>query len=390
MLRVLESIEWKPGNESECREVIVQALMAIMPTYIDAAAQAGAGLYDAVREASAGEAMGATAMSGYEQDATEGAIKAFVQDIVDGKPVEKFNRSVLDRVDYEMKRACSVSVAENAARDPLRPRYACVPSGAETCSFCLMLASRGFVYTSREAASHAHAGCDCRVVPGFPGMEVEGYDPDDLYRRWRDPDGWAESRGSQTVAEGESEGWRDERERRTVDMARIGGKGYRANVRRLFGGLHETAHADISRMLRHRSGTAYEDLYAYDLTAGERIGSVVNAGSPKRVEPTDELRRGIADAVSSGHEVVMLHNHPDSMPPSAADINSLITTGARRGVIACHDGSIYVYEVIEDAARGYDVSEEGYARVLNLWGDDEGRLLRALRDELGVNVEHLR
>lgn len=185
MLRVLESIEWKPGNESECREVIVQALMAIMPTYIDAAAQAGAGLYDAVREASAGEAMGATAMSGYEQDATEGAIKAFVQDIVDGKPVERFNRSVLDRVDYEMKRACNVSVAENAARDPLRPRYARVPSGAETCSFCLMLASRGFVYTSREAASHAHAGCDCRVVPGFPGMEVEGYDPDALLAEWR-------------------------------------------------------------------------------------------------------------------------------------------------------------------------------------------------------------
>lgn len=159
--------------------------MAIMPTYIDAAAQDGTGLYDAVREASAREAMGATAMRGYEQDATEGAIKAFVQDIVDGKPVEKLNRSVLDRVDYEMKRACNVSVAENAARDPLRPRYARVPSGAETCSFCLMLASRGFVYTSREAASHAHAGCDCRVVPGFPGMEVEGYDPDALLAEWR-------------------------------------------------------------------------------------------------------------------------------------------------------------------------------------------------------------
>ena len=390
VVRALESIEWTPDNIAQCREIVVQALQAVLPAYTDAAAQAGADMYDAVRTVQVGEAMGATAASGYRPDAVEGAVKAMVQQVVDGKPVEAFNRSVLDRVDYEMKRACNVSVAENAARDPLRPRYARVPSGAETCSFCLMLASRGFVYTSREAASHAHAGCDCRVVPGFPGMEVEGYDPDELYRRWSDPDGRDESRGSQTVAEGESEGWRDERERRTVDMARIGGKGYRANVRRLFGGMHETAHADISRMLRHRSGTAYEDLYAYDLTAGARIGSVVNADSPKRAKPSAELRRGIADAVSSGHEVVMLHNHPDSMSPSAADINSLITTGARRGVIACHDGSIYVYEVVSEPAPGYTISDSSIARMLGFRASDsEESVLKAFEECLGVRVEHL-
>ena len=186
VVRVLESIEWTPGNIAQCREIVVQALQAVLPAYTDAAAQAGADMYDAVRTAQVGEAMGATAASGYRPDAVEGAVKAMVQQVVDGKPVEAFNRSVLDRVDYEMKRACNVSVAENAARDPLRPRYARVPTGAETCSFCLMLASRGFVYTSREAASHAHAGCDCRVVQGYDGMEVEGYDPDALYSDYLD------------------------------------------------------------------------------------------------------------------------------------------------------------------------------------------------------------
>lgn len=184
--RVLESIEWTPENVADCRAIVVEALRMVLPGFTDASAQASADFYDAVRELQVGEAMGATAVSGYDPDATEGAVRAFVQDIVDGKPVEQFNRKVADRVDYEIKRAANVSAAENAARDPLRPRYARVPTGAETCAFCLMLASRGFVYTSAEAASHAHPSCDCRVIPGFPGMEVEGYDPDALYSDYLD------------------------------------------------------------------------------------------------------------------------------------------------------------------------------------------------------------
>lgn len=48
-------------------------------------------------------------------------------------------------------------------------RYARVPQGVETCDFCLMLASRGFVYLTAESAAgwnHTHRDCDCIVVPG--------------------------------------------------------------------------------------------------------------------------------------------------------------------------------------------------------------------------------
>lgn len=199
VLRILESIEWTQGNEAECREAVVQALRAIMPTYTDVAAQAGADLYDAVREVAAGEAMGATAISGYEPDATEGAVHAFVEHIVKEGDVERFNREVLGRVDRDIRVAENVSVAENAALDPLEPRYARIPTGPETCEWCLMLASRGFAYRSERsavgkykarskdgAASHGHPGCDCRIVQGYPGMEVEGYDPDALYSDYLD------------------------------------------------------------------------------------------------------------------------------------------------------------------------------------------------------------
>lgn len=187
LMRVLSRIEWTPGNIAECRAIVVEAMQAVMPGYTALAAQASADLYDAVREASVGEALGAVAESGYSPEATDGAVRAVVQKIVDGKAVEVFNDYVLQRADYEIRRAANYCITANGARDPLKPKYARVPTGAETCDFCLMLASRGFVYhsTSSAAVDHTHAACDCRVICGFPGDEVEDYDPDALYRDWQ-------------------------------------------------------------------------------------------------------------------------------------------------------------------------------------------------------------
>lgn len=188
ILTVLEQIEWAPENIADCRNLILEALQEILPAYTDLVAQAGADFYDAARELALGETLGAVAESGYEPEKTDNAVRAFVQDIVDGKPVEQFNDQVLQRVDYEMKHAAGNTMFANGARDPKRPKYARVPTGAETCGFCIMLASRGFDYTSKEAAGslgHYHASCDCRIVASWDNLEVENYDPDAYYSLWK-------------------------------------------------------------------------------------------------------------------------------------------------------------------------------------------------------------
>ena len=76
-------------------------------------------------------------------------------------------------------------MAYNVGRDPAKPHYARVPVG-ETCGFCLMLASFGFQYRSKEAASHSHRKCNCRVVPSFGKGSVRGYEPDLMYGRYGD------------------------------------------------------------------------------------------------------------------------------------------------------------------------------------------------------------
>jgi hypothetical protein len=142
-------------------------------------------MYDTLRAAELGQRLDAAPVSGRDPAATEGAVRAFVDALTKGRGPEAVTRQLNDRVDYETKVAAAQAALECAKRDRRPPRFARVPSGSETCDFCLMLASRGFVYHTDAAASHAHANCDCRVMPSWRGNGVEGYDPGAIYDRWQ-------------------------------------------------------------------------------------------------------------------------------------------------------------------------------------------------------------
>lgn len=76
-----------------------------------------------------------------------------------------------------------------AQRDPSEPRWARVPAGP-TCEFCIMLASRGFVYWSEEKAggrdNRYHRDCDCRIVSSWGETRIDGYDPEGMRRRYQE------------------------------------------------------------------------------------------------------------------------------------------------------------------------------------------------------------
>lgn len=100
--------------------------------------------------------------------------------------VEKFKSDVADVTKYYVKRAAQENMIKNC--DKAEVRYARVPTGFETCSFCFMLASRGFEYRDEITAGSLHkfhTNCDCIVVPGAKGRtKIDGYDPEGMYKRW--------------------------------------------------------------------------------------------------------------------------------------------------------------------------------------------------------------
>lgn len=173
-----------------------------------------------------------------------------------------------------------------------------------------------------------------------------------------------------------------------VDMGKVGGKSYRKNVEKVFGkDMAPLVHDDMKRMLGHRSGTLYEDIYAYDLDAGIRIGSETSQRSTFSASIGKKLSNSIEGARDAGHRVVIMHNHPGSSMPSLEDIRSVRNSGASFGVIACHDGSIIKFSIANQPIGGYTLDKVTMDRFRGLYKDDEKGLFAALEACLGVRVE---
>ena len=121
-------------------------------------------------------------------------------------------------------RSLNETIIANVGRDRDKgAMFARVPTGFETCTFCLMLASRGAVYHSRKTAGewkHFHRGCDCKVVPSFEGDPdaelVQGVKPRELYERYKQFKEIDET-------EGLSSAEKDELKRRILDDSKASG-----------------------------------------------------------------------------------------------------------------------------------------------------------------------
>lgn len=109
-----------------------------------------------------------------------------------------------------------------------------------------------------------------------------------------------------------------------------------------------TENTDINRilftkakeMLRHRSGTMFEDMYWIDGDTGKIISSSLNEQSTERIVYTPALKKALYGRTN----LITMHTHPQSMPPSVEDFNSAFAHNYRSSLVICHDGTIYAYE----------------------------------------------
>ena len=402
--RISAFIEKFPGAKPEqVREFAIEVVDDAVGAFGDGASSLAADMYEGMAELSGVRVKPAVIDTSDVHGHIESEVRYQLGKFLSGDPTG-FILACGSKASDQVARRANQTMRLNAKRDGFR--YARVPMGGETCSFCAMLASRGFDFKTAKSAgdgNHYHKGCRCKVIPGFPDIEVEGYDPDEWHERWQLMEEiqadktltWNERQfGKLAISEGMSvEEWRAVRASLEVDKARIDSKGYKRAVKEAFGGNPpDTALADIRRILRHRSGTPYEDLYAYDVTNGKRLASVTTSEVEREVRASKKMKRRIKGAIDSGAEVVMLHNHPGSSIPSAADIASLKASGSSFGVIACHDGSLYRYSLVGEPMRGYTVDDELISFIIKtakIRGKGETSAFIALEEKLGVKIEHL-
>lgn len=189
-------LAWCRANASASVAEKREAAKLIMDGYIqgydDIAAEFAAEWYDHRAQKSGVALDQAITMTTYKPESVDDVARYQAKKLAKGGDAE-FAKACGEYARNDAFRSLNETIIANVGRDKDRgARFARVPTGFETCTFCLMLASRGAVYHTRKSAGewkHFHRGCDCKVVPSFeddPYAEVvEGVKPRELQERYK-------------------------------------------------------------------------------------------------------------------------------------------------------------------------------------------------------------
>ena len=93
------------------------------------------------------------------------------------------------------------------------------------------------------------------------------------------------------------------------------------------------------KMLKHRSGTLFEDMYWLDINTLNVVAAETNQKTERKIRYSKRTRA----VVTKNKNLVAIHTHPNSMPPSINDFNSAFKNEYKICIVCCHDGKIYIY-----------------------------------------------
>lgn len=180
------------ASVAQVRDLMSETIKEAVNLYGDSAAMLSNELFNEIADTNK-ESYPTGIYNSIDTEKVDEKVRYFANSLVKGDIVD-FGHSVRDITQYYVKRCAFDNMLTNCKKNKLR--YARVPSGLETCAFCFMLASRGFVYhTESDAGGSGHSyhqHCDCIIVPGFheseldPDGQIEGYKPNELYERYKD------------------------------------------------------------------------------------------------------------------------------------------------------------------------------------------------------------
>lgn len=128
--------------------------------------------------------------------------------------------------------------------------------------------------------------------------------------------------------------------------------------RKKFNGIGDNETVDDSiyntamRILKHRDGVKFEDLYILDLNNG-RIVTYTTQNTELGIKKTEKLERIL---FKKGAKYIIIHNHPHSSPFSESDLRTLFNSVSVSKMIAIgHDGSVFTINknLTPDIVREY-------------------------------------
>jgi SPP1 gp7 family putative phage head morphogenesis protein len=248
---------------------------------------------------------------------------------------ERLMRTEMARVQIEAKK---LSYEENGYDEY---EYVCCHKG-DACSACKALDGEHFKTKKMmpgENAPPMHPNCHCSTC---------AYLDEESYNEWldsykdhkQDYNEWQKAKS----AEKESSNKKYKYGETVVKKNVINSASYRNKFNNVSddASINRTAYARAKEMLKHRSGTKYEDITFIDTKTGK---SLINKGYDveNTAKPSKAMKRMLNK--SEPGTIIAIHNHPGSSVPSISDLMVCMNRGYKFGLVACHDGDIYKYVV---------------------------------------------
>lgn len=355
---------------AEKREAAKLIMEGFVQGYDDVAAEFAAQWYDGLAERNGARLQQAVTMTTYRPESVDTVARYQAKKLVKGGD-SAFARACGEYARNDAFRSLNETIISNVGRDrSAGVRFARVPTGFETCTFCIMLASRGAVYHTRKSAGefkHFHRHCDCKVVPGFeddPDAElVEGVRPEELRERW-----WQLEKVDATA--GLSAAEREELRRKVMEGGELP-----ENVRKTNPAAHMrkvghkssgwmSAATRLNAEIKANGFANAEDFYEYLRTRRTRAETV------EAVKLAEEVL-GNADATPTLYEVGRSHLRPSvesnltrgeiaahEVAPTSAEVPSWLD-GAKRNIHAKKHGREYGIDYRSKAGQ------DEYDRILS-------------------------
>ena len=337
---------------AEKREAAKLIMEGFVQGYDDIAAEFAAQWYDDLAERNGARLQQAVTMTTYKPKSVDEVARYQAKKLGKGGDVA-FARACGEYARNDAFRSLNETIISNVGRDKDKGvRFARVPTGFETCTFCIMLASRGAVYHTRKSAGefkHFHRHCDCKVVPGFEddpdAALVEGVNPEELRERW-----WQLEKVDATA--GLSAAEREELRRKVME-----GGDLPENVRKTNPSAHMrkvghkssgwmSAATRLNAEIKANGFANVEEFYEYLRTRGTRAETVEAVKLAEGV-------LGNADATPMLHDVARSHLRPSieanithgeiaarEVAPTSAEVPSWLD-GAKRNIHAKKHGREY-------------------------------------------------
>ncbi len=308
-------------NQLSCAKAYANALVT---KYGEGSATLAAQMYDELAEVQNASVAAAVPAEPPNYDTVAKMVKATITS----------TSAITQGISRLVKQAGADTTLQNAQRD--RAQFAWIPHG-DTCPFCLMLASNGWRYQSKNAmknghASHIHANCDCTYAVRFDSRTtVAGYDPDRYLEQYRAANGDLNAMRRVNYAANRE---RINTQKRAAYALRQKNRGKKVSITDIAiqkvplvapnGADHQTAffiqetHKELLRFAQ-KQNNSNEVACLLDLTTGEKLDFVKGDQTSVDVEKDATSYHWLR--AKKPNSVMVCHNHPGQSYFSMNDIS---------------------------------------------------------------------